>query len=721
MAGDKKKNQNKSDHNFPDSQTATLNTPVYELKRGMKFAGRYEVIEELGRGGMGKVYRVEDTKIQEEIALKLLKPEISIDKNHIERFSNEIKLARKISHRNVCRMYHFGEEKGLYYITMEYVHGEDLKSTMKRVGILNAGKAIFIAKQIGEGLWEAHNLGIIHRDLKPQNIMIDKQGNVRIMDFGVARFVKGKGITDAGTVIGTPEYMSPEQASAKDVDRRTDLYSLGVILYEMITGQPPFSGETALSVAIKHKSEKPKPPKEINAQIPDDLNHLILKCLEKDKQRRYQDVHELLAELKKIEEGIPTTERVMPKTRPFTSKEITVKFNLRKVLVTVSLIVLAGIIGLASWKWIFEKETDKELPIKSTFTDESIKKINSFALGEKLLQKNKLGQALEQFQKVLEENPGDIEACLNTAFVLKKQGKTEEAVSHYKRAVEIDPSDPRPYKHLASLYERNNDLIKARSFYQKYLEIAPRNEEYTQVEELIKELEGRIRAEEPVIKKDKKSKPQKQIEKPTKEKQVPEARAHKKAQPKEEKSPESQDIKKPQEIREKTQPQVSDKIEAGINEFEKENYEKSLLILNEVLEVDPDNPKAKEYRVLSENKIAQQDIKHIVNEYQNSLQNNSLVSFYQKNSTQELYQEIKKDAEWIIQAYDELQSFISEVTIEFKEETYRAEANISLIITGVSKKDGIKQSLFEGIYSWQMKKHNSQWKITKVSSHPTNK
>jgi serine/threonine protein kinase/lipoprotein NlpI len=286
----------------------TLETRAEELSRGTLFAGRYEIIEELGKGGMGKVYRVEDVKVKEEVALKLIKSDIASDKRTIERFSNELKMARKIRHKNVCAMYDLGEEKGIYYITMEYVPGEDLKSFIRRAGPLNAAKAIFIAKQVCEGLTEAHRLGVIHRDLKPGNIMIDREGNARIMDFGIARSLKTKGTTGSGVIIGTPEYMSPEQVDQEEVDQRSDIYSLGVILYEMVTGRVPFEGETPLLVAIKHKNEIPKDPKELNHQIPDDLSRLILRCLEKDRERRYGSAEELWKRLNTIFMIRPTEE-----------------------------------------------------------------------------------------------------------------------------------------------------------------------------------------------------------------------------------------------------------------------------------------------------------------------------------------------------------------------------------------------------------------------------
>ena len=324
--------------------TITVHPPQVELAIGSIFAGRYQVIEELGRGGMGRVYKVLDREINERIALKLLKPEISADENIIERFRNELKLARKISHENVCRMYDLNNHEGVYFITMEYVSGEDLKGTIARLGQLSEGKILFIASQICKGLGAAHRLGVVHRDLKPHNIMIDRHGDVRIMDFGIARSISSSGITESGVMIGTPEYMSPEQAMGEDVDQRADIYSLGIILFELTTGTVPFKGDTAVSIALKQKTEPPPSPRKLCPQISEELSRLILKCIEKNREKRYRNVDEVLEELANLKKGLPTTDKIVPESR--TAETLSQKA--RRPFLKIAFPILASLLVLAS-------------------------------------------------------------------------------------------------------------------------------------------------------------------------------------------------------------------------------------------------------------------------------------------------------------------------------------------------------------------------------------
>jgi len=284
-----------------NTPTQMLPLFVREMKRGSVFSGRYEIIEELGQGELGSVFRAFDISLEKEVTLKILKPEISHDRETIEHYKTEFSSAAKIAHKNVCKMYDFGQESDLNFITMEYVSGQDLKRLIRQTGHLALSTAVGVAKQVCQGLAAAHRSGVIHRDLKPGHIMIDREGCVRILDFGMARSLQSEGEEGREIVNAAPEYMSPELAEGAEVDLRTDIYSLGIILYEILAGSVPFRGDSTLGLAVKHKTERPPSPSESNPMVPEELERVIFKCLEKDREKRYSTVDDVYDDLDRID------------------------------------------------------------------------------------------------------------------------------------------------------------------------------------------------------------------------------------------------------------------------------------------------------------------------------------------------------------------------------------------------------------------------------------
>jgi len=255
--------------------------------------GRYQVLKELGRGGMGIVFQAYDKHLQEQVAIKILSPLLSNDPEALERLKREVSAARRITHPNVIRIHDIAEANGLQYVSMEYFGGTNLKDYIKQSGGLSVMEAFNIASQICDGLQAAHSQGVIHRDLKSQNIILSNANQIKIIDFGLAHTQQMQGLTATGLIMGTPEYMAPEQVAGKKVDERADIYSLGIILYELFTGKVPFTGPSAISVGFQQIKDAPAVPSSMNPQIGKSLEQVILKALEKDPVQRYRDVAEL--------------------------------------------------------------------------------------------------------------------------------------------------------------------------------------------------------------------------------------------------------------------------------------------------------------------------------------------------------------------------------------------------------------------------------------------
>jgi serine/threonine protein kinase/Flp pilus assembly protein TadD len=267
------------------------------LQPGVLFGERYEILGVLGQGGMGAVYKARDRELDRLIALKVIRPELATDPAILQRFKQELILSRNVTHKNVVRIYDLGEAEGIRFISMEYVDGEDLRTILRREGKLSPKDAIAVVEQVCRALDSAHSEGVIHRDLKPQNIMRDKHGRIVVMDFGLARSLGDSGLTQTGAIVGTMEYMSPEQALGGTLDQRSDIFSVGLIFYELLTGKAPYEADTAIASLMKRTREQARSASDVEASVPRSLSAIVSRCLEREPANRYHSAVELLQQL----------------------------------------------------------------------------------------------------------------------------------------------------------------------------------------------------------------------------------------------------------------------------------------------------------------------------------------------------------------------------------------------------------------------------------------
>jgi len=281
----------------PKTSDPSPKTASEELTPGTWLAGRYEILQLLGRGGMGAVYKARDKELDRVVALKLIRPDLARKPEMLRRFKQELILARQVTHKNVIRIFDLGESDGIKFITMDFVDGQDLRALLREKGKFPPSEAARIMLQICRALEAAHTEHVIHRDLKPQNIMLDQKGRVYVMDFGIARSVRVPGMTETGALIGTPEYMSPEQARGEKLDERSDIFSLGVIFYEILAGKTPYPSDTPLATLWKRMQEPVTPPSKLEPGLPPALNDIVVKALEIEPERRFASAREMAHQL----------------------------------------------------------------------------------------------------------------------------------------------------------------------------------------------------------------------------------------------------------------------------------------------------------------------------------------------------------------------------------------------------------------------------------------
>ena len=320
------------------------------LSTGTRLGKRYLIVQMLGEGGMGTVYKAKDLELDRLVALKVIRPELASDESILQRFKQELILARKVTQKNVIRIFDLGEAGGLKFITMEFIEGKDLASILKEKGRLSFAESANIISQTCTALDAAHCEGVVHRDLKPQNIMVEKSGRIIVMDFGIARTTEpGAGMTVTGMVVGTPEYMSPEQVMGEHVDSRSDLFTLGIIFYQLLVGRLPYKADSMQSLMFKRTREKPAPPIEVDATVPALLSDITAKCMQMNPAQRYQNALEIQADIASWLSG--STKRIpmagdesgqAPESRLF-----------RPITMIAAAVLLIAIAGASYWAWKF--------------------------------------------------------------------------------------------------------------------------------------------------------------------------------------------------------------------------------------------------------------------------------------------------------------------------------------------------------------------------------
>ena len=273
--------------------SAVRTAPLPQSQARRQIDGRYELLSQLGRGSSGEVYLASDSMLQTEVAIKLLRREYSADEEAVERLRREVVLARDLSHSNLLKIYHLGDDGGRKYVTMQYVDGPDLAQVIAEHGGLQIGRAVDIAGKLAAGLAALHRRGVLHRDIKPSNVLLDGEGEPRISDFGLARLQMAPGITQNGMFLGTPAYASPEQVLGEPLDPRSDLYALGIVIFQMVTGRLPFEADSVREQLVMRLEQAPPDPAQLCNAIPRDLSELIVRCLAREPERRFQSAGEL--------------------------------------------------------------------------------------------------------------------------------------------------------------------------------------------------------------------------------------------------------------------------------------------------------------------------------------------------------------------------------------------------------------------------------------------
>src|SRR6266568_2983702 len=431
----------------PRTRAGTTHAGQPMLEPGAVLAQRYEILEILGEGGMGAVYKAMDRELSRPVALKVIRPDLAGNQAILDRFKQELLLAREVTHKNVIRIYDLGEAEGMKFITMEYVEGEDLRTLIHEQTKLAPEEAVEIMQQVCRALEAAHSVGIIHRDLKPQNVMRDKSGRILVMDFGLARTLEGDGMTQTGALVGTMDYMSPEQALGKELDQRSDLFTLGLIFYELLTGKMPYKADSAIASLLKRTQERAAPVSSHDASIPRALSDIVSKCMDPDVKLRYESSSQIMADLEAWQGGraaatlnFPSSSKPWGQTVP-SDRVNQILHDLRvapdATLDPDTLRRVAEFTSADRLLWGQYVKLGDQIRIDVTFQD--LKRQRNFALKAEAASEKELPAALQQLAESVEKSlalpPETIKEL--QAKSLKPSSQSVQALRYYNEGLQL--------------------------------------------------------------------------------------------------------------------------------------------------------------------------------------------------------------------------------------------------------------------------------------------
>jgi serine/threonine protein kinase len=469
----------------------------------------YKILEKLGEGGMGVVYKAEDLKLERIVALKFLKTEALGNAKGKWRFVREAQAAAALDHPNICTVHEIDEAEGRTFIVMAYVEGQNLQKKIES-GPLQPDEALDIAIQAAEGLQAAHEKGITHRDIKPANIMMTTKGQVKLMDFGLAKLAGWTVLTKEGIIMGTAAYMSPEQVRGEELDHRSDIYSMGVVLYQLLTGELPFEEAYHLAVMYAIANEAPKPPRELNPAIPPQLEAVILKAMEKESAKRYQTAAEMEDDLLELQETLGSKNAGKKHSRRQGKKDqvtIIEKIFPSRTKTALKYAIALFIITIGVAIWFFKSENSRTDDYEKSRREFARARVNAAML---YLKENQLGLAIKELESAVKSDPSyslawsslaaaniraqeldlaiyqskkaieldrkNSDAYYNLAYALEEKGELDAALESYTEAVKIDSTFTPAYSALGNLYIKLNKAQEAIQILNLAIRIAPESE-----------------------------------------------------------------------------------------------------------------------------------------------------------------------------------------------------------------------------------------------------